>query len=209
MKKEAFLEQASVYAQDLRNYLMSHLNDRETAADLAQDCILQAADLYDRHRYDADKSLKNWLFCMAYSRLVDHIRRQTNSRRHLSMYPDKIREALGWESPEADAASWFQTSPRLQPFGGKPSTSSFKAAYVRRLLQTGFDGLPVSPAQRRLLQLRYVERLTYKQIATRLNEPLSTVMSRHAYAMRLLRGDYVMVCRRRQKHRSASSDTPY
>ncbi|MDE7150255.1 MAG: hypothetical protein K2O01_07615, partial [Bacteroidales bacterium] len=81
------------------------------------------------------------------------------------------------------------------------SAMPFRTVYVRQLLQTGFAGLPVSPAQRQLLQLRYVERLTYKQIAVRLQEPLSTVVSRHAYAMRLLRGDFAAACHRRRKRR--------
>lgn len=198
MKKSEFLEQAGGYAQDLRNYLMSHLNDRETADDLAQDCILQAAELYDRNQYDADKSLKNWLFCMAYSRLVDYIRRQETHRRHLRLYPDQIRTALGWERPEAEAQPLHPSKPS-RPVSCRPPASPFKTAYVRHLLQTGFAGLPVSSAQRRLLQLRYVEHLTYKQIAMRLKEPLSTVMSRHASSIRLLRGDYTAACHRLRK----------
>lgn len=225
MKKSEFLEQAGGYVQDLRNYLMSYLRDQDTADDLAQDCILQAAELYERGRYDDTRSLKNWLFCMAYSRLVDYLRRQENHRKHLRLYPDQIRMALGWERSEPDVQLWHIPSPlpyqkqlpsqaksknrahfqfqakvlaQVQA-DGRYAGVSFQKFYVRHLLQTGFAGLPVSPAQRRLLQLRYVERLTYKQIATRLEEPLSTVMSRHAYAMRLLRGDYVTACHRRHK----------
>ncbi|MDE7150407.1 MAG: sigma-70 family RNA polymerase sigma factor, partial [Bacteroidales bacterium] len=102
MQKNEFLEQAGRYADDLRHYLMSHLKDSEAAEDLAHDCLLQAAELYGRNKYDESKPLKNWLFCMAYSRLVDYIRHQRNCRRHHSLYPDKIREALGWDIPPAD-----------------------------------------------------------------------------------------------------------
>ncbi len=191
------MEQVGAYTQDLKLYLMSHLHDSAAADDLAHDCLVQAAELYEQDRFDESKSLKNWLFCMAYSRLIDYVRRQENCRRHQTLYPDKIREALGWESPAAAAAS---TQTALSP----PSERhALKTAYARRLLQTRFADLPLSSPQRTLLQMRYIERLTYRQIATRLRTPLSTVMSRHACAIRLLRGDYMASHLHRQKQRSA------
>ena len=198
MEKKEFLEQVSTYTQDLRDYLQSHLHDRETAGDLAHDCVVQAVELYDKDRFDETKSLKNWLFCMAYSRLIDYVRRQENIRRHQTLYPDKIREALGWEP--MPAATPTQTAPVPVPL---PERHPYKTAYARRLLQTRFENLPLSATQRSLLQMRYLERLTYLQIATRLRTPLSTVMSRHACAMRLLRGDYMASSHRRQKQRAA------
>lgn len=197
MEKKAFMEQVSAYSQDLRLYLMSHLHDSATADDLAHDCLLQAAELYEQDRFDDSKSLKNWLFCMAYSRLIDHVRRQENYRRHQALYPDKIREALGMETPEPEAAP-AQTAPSPQP-----DNLSLKTAYARRLLQTRFANLPLSAPQRALLKMRYIERLTYRQIATRLHTPMSTVISRHACAIRLLRGDYMATCHRRQQQRAA------
>ena len=197
MEKKAFMEQVSAYSQDLKFYLMSHLHDNAAADDLAHDCLVQAAELYEQDRFDEGKSLKNWLFCMAYSRLVDYVRRQENYRRHQTLYPDKIREALGWESA-AIAAAPVQTAPPPPP-----ERSSYKTSYARRLLQTRFADLPLSPPQRVLLQMRYIEQLTYRQIATRLQVPLSTVISRHARAIHLLRGDYMATYHRRQKQRSA------
>ncbi len=190
------MEQVGAYTQDLKAYLMSHLHDSAAADDLAHDCLVQAAELYEQDRFDESKSLKNWLFCMAYSRLIDYVRRQESCRRHQTLYPDKIREALGWESPAAAAAAPTALSPL-------PERHALKTAYARRLLQTRFADLPLSPPQRALLQMRYIERLTYRQIATRLRTPLSTVMSRHACAIRLLRGDYMAVHLRHQKQRSA------
>ena len=197
MEKKEFLEQVSVYTQDLKAYLQSHLHDRETADDLAHDCVVQAAELYEKDRFDETKSLKNWLFCMAYSRLIDHVRRQENVRRHQLLYPDKMREALGWESMSA-ALPAAQAAPP-PPSERQPN----KTANARRLLQTRFENLPLTPPQRALLQMRYIDRLTYRQIATRLSTPLSTVMSRHACAIRLVRGDYMASSHRRHKQRSA------
>lgn len=199
MEKKAFMEQLSAYSQDLKNYLMSHLHDHATADDLAHDCLLQAAELYEQDRFDESKSLKNWLFCMAYSRLIDHVRHQENCRRHQTLYPDKIREALGMEIPETETeAAPVQTAPSPQP-----DNLSAKTAYARRLLQTRFANLPLSARQRALLQMRYIERLTYRQIASRLRAPLSTVISRHACAIRLLRGDYVATYHRPPKRRAS------
>lgn len=187
MKKSEFLVMISTYAPDIKHYLLSHWPDKDLAEDLAHDCLLQAADLYDRHQYKEDKSLKSWLFCIAYSRLIDHIRRHEMHRRQLHSHQACVREALGWadESP--------------MPMDDPPERSGFKAAYVRQLLRTRFARLPVSDAQRRVLQLRYGERLTYKQIAEKLGEPISTVISRHAYAMRLLRGTFAVVHRQRHE----------
>ena len=197
MEKKAFMEEVSAYSQDLRNYLMSHLHDSSAADDLAHDCLVQAAELYAQDRFDESKSLKNWLFCMAYSRLIDYVRDLEKCRRHQTLYPDKIREALGMEAPETEVAP---ARPVPSP---QPDNLSAKTAYARRLLQTRFANLPLSARQRALLQMRYIERLTYRQIASRLHAPLSTVISRHACAIRLLRGDYVATYHRPQKQRSA------
>ncbi|MDE7091509.1 MAG: RNA polymerase sigma factor [Bacteroidales bacterium] len=199
MEKKAFMEQVSAYSQDLKNYLMSHLHDSAAADDLAHDCLVQAAELYEQDRFDEGKSLKNWLFCMAYSRLIDHVRRLENRQRHQTLYPDKIREALGWE-PVPSAATPAQAV--LSPL---PERHAYKTSYARRLLQTRFADLPLSAQQRTLLQMRYIEQLSYRQIASRLHAPLSTVISRHACAIRLLRGDYMASYYRRQQQRAADS----
>ena len=185
LSREEFMQQAGAYTQDLRNYVYSHLRDHEVSHDLVNDCMLQAADMYDRQMYDPEKSLKNWLFCVAYSRMVDYVRMQARQRLQLNNCPDLIRDELGWSQVDE---GWENKL--------VPGWSSRKL-YAKQLISSRFDNLPVSHAQRSVLQLRYLDQLSYKQIASKLNEPLSTVMSRHAYAMRLLRNRYAKEWRRK------------
>lgn len=193
MKKNDFLALAGTYMPDLKRYLLSYVADEALVEDLAHDCLLQAVDLYDHQRYDENKSLKNWLFCMAYSRLMDYMRKRETCRYKLYFHQDSIRMALGWESSDPYPAEHSEID-------------RFRSHYAQTLLRTRFENLPVTIAQRKVLQMRYLERLTYKQIAERLHEPLSTVLSRHTYAMRLLRGMYMSRRRHRRGGGVATAD---
>lgn len=189
MQKKEFIEQLGAYSPDLKRYVSAYLKDRAAAEDVLHDCLLQALNLFDRQQFDEGKSLKNWLFCVAYSRIIDYLRHQARCHRLLDGNPAVVREALGWENP-------------TPPLSDRPHQSSFRTAYARSLLKTRFADLPVSDVQRQVLQLRYIDRLSYRQIADYLHAPLSTVVSRHAYAMRILRGDYVAFDHRVRRKRT-------
>lgn len=186
MQKNDFLAMAGSYMPDLKRYLRAYGADDALAEDLAHDCLLLAAELYEHQRYDEGKSLKHWMLSTAHSRLVDYKRRQEIHRQNLLFYQDRIRSALGWELSEPHPAD-------------RQEQDHFKAHYAQTLLQTRFHNLPITVAQRRVLQMRYLDKLTYKQIAERLHLPISTILSRHTYAMRLVRGTYLSHRLRRRR----------
>jgi len=102
-----------------------------------------------------------WLFRIAMNRLRDEMRRRKRQAR--PMESEKLIGLAGGVEPEADAF-------------GLPVGSELAAALDK-----------LSDSDRRIIHLRHVADLSFKQIAELLDEPLGTVLARQHRALRKLR----------------------
>jgi RNA polymerase sigma-70 factor (ECF subfamily) len=91
-------------------YLRKRIESEAAAEDVTQDVLLTMHRV--RHTYDPERPFEPWLFAIARSRLIDHLRR----RRRLStieVLTDTLPEVASAASAETAASSAFEILERL------------------------------------------------------------------------------------------------
>jgi len=147
------------YSGRVLGLLMKLVGTREDAEDLLQVTFLAAWRC--AHRYDPSRSrLDAWLFLIARSRGLDHLRR----RRALSREaPPETLESLATEGP-SEGLERLESQQRLR------------------------DALrEIPPDQGEALWFAFFAELTHNQIAERLNIPVGTIKTRIRRGMARLR----------------------
>ena len=154
--------QNKVYALALRM-----VNDRETAADLAQDAFVKAWQ--GLSSFQGESSFATWVYRLAANVCIDYLRRQ---RRREGVEPSVSLDDAdsGWAEP-ADRNS----DPQL----------ILEKSERGRALARGLAQLP--DWQRQALALRELSGLSYQEISDALGLDLGTVKSRIARARLALR----------------------
>lgn len=134
------------------------LGDRHLAEDVVQDVFLRLPLVAKSFR--GDSSLSSWLYRMAVNRAID--RRRREARRPAAR--------LGAAAPEFDAAGLPSRPER--PEADAHAQGDERAARVQAAL------LELSPKLRAVAVLRYIEGLSYDQLAEVLDCSLGTIKSR-------------------------------
>jgi len=145
----------------LYGYAITLTRDSTEAEDLVQETYLRAASAANQP--DVDSNLKGWLFVIMRNAWLNQIRHKNNGPRFVDM-----------EAGEPSAGSAFENPHVL---------------YLRKLEQEqvreAIESLP--DAYREIVLLRDIEGFTYQEIATVLDCPAGTVMSRLGRARGQLR----------------------
>ncbi len=140
------------------------LGNRDDALDVVQDAFLRFFTTLQR--FDVRRPLKPWLYQIVRNRVVDLYRRRRVRRNEPLDRGDDGGPALQLHDPAAD-----------------PERDAGRAE-LRLRLWRALDQL--SPKQREILVLRDYQDLSYAEIATALDIPIGTVMSRlHGARQRL------------------------
>jgi RNA polymerase sigma-70 factor (ECF subfamily) len=155
----AFAELINVYRRNLFTYLLRMSKERMTAEDLFQDTLIKAWE--GLKRYNEKQKFSSWLFTIAHNISIDTIRRS------------KIRKRTTILGDKTEISSGFT------PYSELVLTESKIA------LQKEVDNLPVD--QRRVFLLRQHSELSFKEIASIMNQPLNTVLSHMHYAVKKLK----------------------
>ena len=158
--KQAFGEIVSRYHRLVISVTYRLCNDAELADDVAQDTFFKAWQHLPDFHPQRDGSLRAWLCRIAYNRTIDLLR-QAKPQSALENY-DEVDE----QEP-------------LQQLVAQET-----AAEVAAAVQAAIQQLP--EASRAALVLREYEELSYAEIATVLDIPIGTVMSRLYHARRRL-----------------------
>jgi RNA polymerase sigma-70 factor, ECF subfamily len=148
---------SEAYGALLRGFLAEALDDRDAVADVLQQTLLE---VWRRgHDYDPKRaSLATWLLVIARSRAIDHLRRRV---------PEPV---------DADSVAALADRDRPDETG----------ALLERWRMAGMiAALPREEA--RMLQLRFYDGLTQREIAERTGVPLGTVKMRMVQALERLR----------------------
>jgi RNA polymerase sigma-70 factor (ECF subfamily) len=148
---------SEAYGPLLRGFLTEALDDRDAVQDVLQQTLL---DVWRRgHDYDPERaSLATWLLVIARSRTIDHLRRRV---------PEPV---------DPDSLAAFADRDRADETG----------ALLERWRMAGMiAALPREEA--RMLQLRFYDGLSQREIAERTGVPLGTVKMRMVQALDLLR----------------------
>jgi RNA polymerase sigma-70 factor, ECF subfamily len=156
-----FGPEALEHLDALFGYAMVLTRDLTEAEDLVQETYLRATTA--SHRPDADSNLKAWLFVIMRNAWLNQVRHKNNGPRFVEL-----------ETGE-QAIDETQETPHV--------------AYLRKLereqVREAIESLP--DAYREIVVLRDIEGFTYQEIATVLDCPAGTVMSRLARARGKLR----------------------
>ena len=148
----------------LYGYALALTRDKAEAEDLVQETYLRAVKA--AHQPPPEENLKAWLFVIMRNAWLNIARHNQNGRR-----------VFDFESDD-------------QPVGiAADTTSNPHVVYLRKLereqVRAAIDKLP--DAYREIVVLRDIEGFSYQEIATVLNCPAGTVMSRLGRAREKLR----------------------
>ncbi len=166
-EEKAFRAILVKYQRSVYSICMRMVQDRELAADLAQDAFLKVFRMLDR--YDPTYAFSSWLFKITSNLCIDHLR-----KRRVETYPmdapvggDEGEFARQYEAPDP--------TPETQLIRKEQMTALKKA----------IETLP--PHYRIIILLRHQEDLSYEQIAETLDVPLGTVKARIHRAREMLK----------------------
>jgi len=156
-----FGQAAMEHIDALYGYALALTRNLTEAEDLVQDTYLRATSA--AHRPDADSNLKSWLFVIMRNAWLNQIRHRNSGPKFVELDTD---------GPRVDQ---LQENPHV--------------VYLRKLereqVQHAIESLP--DAYREIIVLRDIEGFTYQEIATVLDCPAGTVMSRLGRARGKLR----------------------
>src|SRR5215204_934281 len=156
-----FGQAALEHLDALYGYAMTLTRDTTEAEDLVQETYLRAANAANRP--EGDSNLKGWLFVIMRNAWLNQLRHKNSGPRFVDLELN--------EQPVDE----MQESPHV--------------VYIRKLereqVREAIESLP--DAYREIVVLRDIEGFTYKEIATVLDCPAGTVMSRLGRARGKLR----------------------
>jgi RNA polymerase sigma-70 factor (ECF subfamily) len=162
----AFEPLVEKYRQRVWRLAFQVLRDREEAWDCAQDAFVRAFQSLASFR--GQSAFYTWLFRIAMNVATDRLRARSARARAFGSQP-------------VPAEEWERTAP---DHGERPDQAALGAERRLRIRQA-LDTLP--PNARTIIMLCDVEGLSYREIASVLNCPLGTVMSRLHNARKRLR----------------------
>lgn len=97
--EQSFAQLVEHYWPMVRHFLNKSVNDRELAADLAQETFLRVYQ--SLHQFDLTRNFSPWLFRIAVNQVKDHRRKKTN--RWVMVVPDDLELSCQKPSPENQA----------------------------------------------------------------------------------------------------------
>ena len=162
---DAFSAEVLTFLEPLYATALRLTRNRADAQDLVQDTLVKAFRFADR--FEAGTNLKAWLYTILHNTWRN--RRRDAARDTVEVDSERVDEAAA----TADGPSSADTPERI-----------LLRDTLDADLQAALDALP--DAFREAVWLRDVEEFSYAEIATMLNIPIGTVMSRISRGRRLL-----------------------
>ncbi len=160
-----FENEAMPFSADLFRVAMFLKRDRDAAEDLVQETMMQALKSF--HRYEKGTNCKAWLTTIMYHTHYKQLRKQTNLQL-VADTEEKIAETVQFEAP---IPQHLTDEDVLQAMEKVPEIF------------------------REVVLLCDVEGFAYKEIASLLDVPIGTVMSRLHRGRKVLRGELAVYAR--------------
>jgi RNA polymerase sigma-70 factor (ECF subfamily) len=154
--ERAFSDLYQKYYRPVYNYLFSILRDGTGADDVLQEVFI--AVWQSASKFQQKSTLKTWIYRIAYKRAMSWLRRHHKTSGSVNL--DEV--LFSGESPE------------------EATISSIQEHQVHKAMAI------LSPTHRAVLELAFVQELSYIEIAEILDCPVGTIKSRMSYALRNL-----------------------
>lgn len=158
----AFDELLSRHRKNVYNYIFFLIKNREMAEDVFQDTFVKAIVNIKQGRYTENGKFKAWIMRIAHNLIIDYFRleRNENTISNDEMEVDLLNDAALCDITVEDKIVWAQV-----------------LKDVRRLVEY----LPDS--QREVLEMRYYQDLSFKEIADQIGISINTALGRMRYAI--------------------------
>jgi RNA polymerase sigma-70 factor, ECF subfamily len=172
-KEQAVLELADfdevvrLYRPRILRFLLSSLTDRDAAETLTQECFLKAWNA--RHQFRGDSSLSTWLTRIAVNLMRDHLR---------------SRSLRFWQKTRGTALDVMDISDWIPDGRSTPESAALARDQVAAVWKAVDE---LSPQQRTVFVLRFVDEMELEEIAETIGMNLSTVKSHLYRALAILR----------------------
>jgi RNA polymerase sigma factor (sigma-70 family) len=147
------------YRDKLLNYVARMLGDADTAEDIIQDTMIRVFEKKDRYRADIAR-FSTWIYRIAINMTKSEMRRVGRKRRKALFYRGRDGEEVEVLLPDRD------------PLPDEIAGDAMRGTRIEEAL----DELPDDFKE--TLILRYVNGLSYEEVAALLEVPLGTVKSR-------------------------------
>jgi len=159
--QNAFTTLLNKYWKEVYRFQFNKSNDEDEAEDIT---IKSFAKAFDKiQTFDESYSFKNWLITISANIFVDHIRSQKGDTVSMNKEKHRLLGIIDEEPSPADLLIQEQNLLQLKH-------------YIQQL----------KPHYQQVINLRYFQDLSYKEISDILNEPLSNVKVRLLRAKKIL-----------------------
>lgn len=160
MEKTIFNNKIVAMQPELQSFALKLTENRESANDLVQDCVLKALD--NAHKFIHQENFKGWMYTIMRNLFINNYRR---SVRELSLIDPNFTEYAHLQVAKDER---------------------FEETYDLKLLHKIINSLPNDTKQPFMM---FVSGLKYKEIAEKMNLPIGTIKSRLFFARKKLRED--------------------
>lgn len=163
--RDAFRTLYDTYHRRIYAMALSVVKNPEDALDVVQEAFVKAHK--NLPRFEGSSGFYTWIYRIAMNVAIDHVRKQKRAAQN------------EWEDGRADhelAASEIGTAAPENPYAG------VERAQLRAAIESALDELP--EYHRAVILMRDVEGFSYEEMATVLDVPKGTIMSRLFHARR-------------------------
>lgn len=158
----AFDELLRRHRKNVYNYIFFIIKNREMAEDVFQDTLVKAIINIKQGRYIENGKFKAWIMRIAHNLIIDYFRleRNENTVSNDEMEVDLLNDATLCDITIEDKMVWSQI-----------------LTDVKRLIEYLPDN------QREVLEMRYYQDLSFKEIADQIGISINTALGRMRYAI--------------------------
>ena len=154
------------YLKPIYSFAYRYVGNDQEAEDITQEVFVRV--WRNLKKFDQNKKFKTWIFSIAKNTSIDWLRK---------------KKAIPFSNFENEKGENWLIKTIADPC--PLPDEIFEQTGIAKILNSAMNQL--SPKYRMVLFLRYNDHFTFREIAESLNEPISTIKSRHRRALILLK----------------------
>lgn len=159
--QKAFSLLLNTFWKDVYHFLFNKCKNEDESEDITIKTFAKAFDKITT--FDDNYQFKTWLFTISSNLYIDHLRKKKTETVSINKYHPEIHKIVDEEPSPADILIQEQNLAQLK-------------AYIRQL----------KPHYQEVINLRYFQELSYKEIANKLDEPMNNIKVKLLRSKKLL-----------------------
>ncbi len=159
--QKAFNDLLNLYWKDVYHFQLNKCNDEDEAEDITIKAFAKAFDKIDS--FDENFQFNTWLFTISSNLYIDHLRKKKTETVSFNKSHKEIHRIVDEDPSPSDKLIQEQNLAQLK-------------AYI----------LQLKPHYQEVINLRYFQELSYKEMAQELNEPMNNIKVKLLRAKKLL-----------------------